>query len=260
MPKASARAPGVTLSLVSHGQAPLCAALLADLAALAPPSVAKLILTINIPEPLPALHALPFAVEVVQNPRALGFGANHNQAFARARTEYFAVLNPDLRLEQDPFPALLDALADPSVGLAAPQILEADGSVADFARRLVSPWEVIRRRFASRGQERAPDPPEWVAGMFLVLRSATYAALGGFDARYIMYCEDADLCARLRLRGLRLAVVHSMPVTHLAQRASRRSLRPMFLHVTSLLKFWLSPAYRQYRALLRGEAGRRGKI
>jgi GT2 family glycosyltransferase len=146
------------------------------------------------------------------------------------------------------------------VGLVAPQILEADGRVADFARRLVSPWEVIRRRFGPAGAERAPEPPDWVAGMFLVLRSATFAAVGGFDTRYIMYCEDADLCARLRLRGLRLVVVPSVRVTHLAQRASRRSLRPMFLHVSSLIKFWLSPAYNQYRLLLRGEAGRHGKI
>jgi len=250
----------VTLSLVSHGQARLCAALLGDLAALAPPAVAKLILTINVPEPLPSLQGLPFAVEVVQNTHALGFGANHNQAFARASTEYFAVLNPDLRLYQDPFPALLDALADPLVGLVAPEVLEADGQVADFARRLVSPWEVIRRRLGSAFPQRRPEPPEWLAGMFLVLRSATYAALGGFDTRYVMYCEDADLCARIRLQGLRLAVVRSVRVTHLAQRASRRSLRPMFLHVSSLLKFWMSPAYSKYRLLLRSEAGRHGNI
>jgi GT2 family glycosyltransferase len=249
----------ITLSLVSHGQASLCEALLRDLAALAPPDVAKLILTINVPEPAPALDAMPFPVEVIRNPRPLGFGANHNQAFARAQGEYFAVLNPDLRIAQDPFPALVAALADPDVGIAAPQVLQRDGRVADFARRLVSPWEVVRRRLGSGYEE--PDPrPEWLAGMFLMLRCADYADLGGFDTRYTLYCEDADLCARARLRGLRLSVVVEAPVTHLAQRASHRSLRPLLLHVASLVKFWMSPAYHEYRRLLRKESGERGKL
>ncbi len=250
----------VTVSLVSHRQAGLCAALLADLAALAPPALGRVILTINVPEALPPLAGMPFAVEVVHNARPLGFGANHNQAFARAATEYFAVLNPDLRLAEDPFPALLAALADARVGVAAPQVLEADGTVADFARPLVSPWEVIRRRFGPRARGGAVEHPDWLAGMFLVLRSATYAQLGGFDTRYTLYCEDADLCARIRLRGLRLEVVRAARVTHLAQRASHRALRPLLLHVSSLLRFWASPAYAQYRRLLRREADPHGNI
>jgi len=249
----------VTLSLVSHGQAQLCAGLLADLAALAPPAVGKLILTINLPEPLPALDKLPFPVEIVHNPRPLGFAANHNQAFTRVSTEYFAVLNPDLRMAVDPFPALTARLADPQVGVVAPVVLEPNGQVADFARRLVSPWEVLRRRIVVRAPDMGVDPPDWLAGMCLVLRSSTYAALGGFDPRYTLYCEDVDLCARIRLRGLRLEVVRDATVTHLAQRASHRSLRPLYLHVSSLFRFWASPVYGSYRVLLRKEQARHGE-
>jgi N-acetylglucosaminyl-diphospho-decaprenol L-rhamnosyltransferase len=250
----------VTLSLVSHRQALLCAHLLADLAALTTSPIAKLIFTVNIPEPLPALDKLPFPVEIVRNPRPLGFAANHNQAFARTTSEYFAVLNPDLRLARDPFPVLIEHLADPKVGLVAPLVLEPDGQVADFARRLVSPWEVIRRRIEAADPGYVFGRPDWLAGMFLVLRSQTFADLGGFDTRYTLYCEDVDLCARIRLRGLRLEVVREASVTHLAQRASRRSLRPMFLHASSLLKFWFSPVYRNYQHLLRKETTGPGEI
>lgn len=255
----------ITLSLVSHGQAMLTERLLADLAELAYPAIAKLIFTVNIPEALPALEALPFPVEIVRNPRPLGFAANHNQAFARTTSEFFAVLNPDLRLDRNPFPALIAGLADPRVGVVAPLVLEPDGQVADFARRLVSPWEVIRRRLAPDRNRTRSDAragvgtglahPDWLAGMFLVLRSKTFADLGGFDTRYVLYCEDVDLCARIRLRGMRLEVVREAVVTHLAQRASRRSLRPMMLHVSSLFKFWSSPVYSSYRLLLRNEGG-----
>jgi hypothetical protein len=40
-----------------------------------------------------------------------------------------------------------------------------------------------------------------VAGMFMLLRREAFAQVGGFDERYFMYCEDFDLCARLRLAG-----------------------------------------------------------
>jgi N-acetylglucosaminyl-diphospho-decaprenol L-rhamnosyltransferase len=240
----------ITLSLVSHGQATLCRQLIEDLARLAPPSVARLVYTANLPEAPPDFSALSFPVELIRGDRPLGFAANHNRAFFRCTTEFFAVLNPDLRFDQDPFAALITKIRDPGVGVVAPTILEADGRVADFARPLLTPWQVLRRRFANGADAHRID---WLAGMFLMLRSAVFRQIGGFDPRYRLYCEDADLCARVRLAGLRIEVAREARVTHLAQRASRRRLAPMLLHIKSLLKFWTSPAYRQYRALLRSE-------
>jgi hypothetical protein len=265
LPNAPAREvapPAVTVSVVSHGQGPLCLRLIADLAQFGAGSIANLILTLNIPEPLALPGGLPFPVEIVRNAQPQGFGANHNRAFARARGAYFAVLNPDLRLDRDPFPALLRHLADPSVGVVAPQVLEPDGSVADSTRALVSPWEVLRRHLPPRGRRQhcmqAGAAPDWIAGMFLVFRSATYASLGGFDARYFLYCEDVDICARLRLQGLRLELVREVQVTHEARRESHRSFRRLRMHVTSLIRLWSSPVYHRYRRQLKAESARMG--
>ena len=246
----------VTVSVVIHGQALLFGQLLKDLARYAAGSVAKVILTVNIPEDLKLPGSLPFDVELVHNAAPKGFGDNHNQAFSRVSTEFFAVLNPDLRLDCDPFPVLIERLADPGVGIVAPRVLEPDGTVADSARALVSPWEVLRRRLPF-GRHRTPSrsgpAPDWIAGMFLVFRSPTYARLGGFDARYYLYCEDVDICARTRLLGLRIEFVTIVTVQHFAQRASRRSIQRMRMHVVSLLRLWTSPVYRQYRRQLGAE-------
>ncbi len=244
---------GFTVSIVSHGQGTLCARLIEDLAHNAAPLIGRLVLTLNIPETPPVLGNLPFVVEIVTNERPLGFGENHNRAFARATSPYFAVLNPDLRIDQDPFPTLRAILADPQVGIAAPLVREADGSIADFARPLVTPAQVLRRRLRRAPGPAHPQHPDWIAGMFLAFRSQTYADLGGFDTRYFLYCEDVDICARARLRGLRLAMADAVSVTHLAQRASHRSLRYLRLHAGSLLRLWTSRAYRDYRRLLRAQ-------
>jgi hypothetical protein len=41
-----------------------------------------------------------------------------------------------------------------------------------------------------------------------------------------------------------------------AQRASRRSLGRMGVHISSLLHLWSSPVYRQYRQLLRAQTAK----
>ncbi len=241
-----------TVSVVSHGQAAFCSHLLDDLARLAPPTLAKVIVTVNVPESesdfKPRPGALPFAVQFLRNARPKGFGANHNQAFARSDTPYFAVLNPDLRIPRDPFPELRRRLADAAVGVVSPLVLEADGTVADHARRLLTPGDLLRRRLtAGARSRRGGGPPDWLAGVFLAFRAETYRALAGFDERFRLYCEDADLCVRAQLAGLRIEVADEARVVHLAQRASRRRAKYLFWHLRSLATFWGSPAYRDYR-------------
>jgi len=244
-----------TISVVSHAQGQLCAALLADLALHCGESIARVVLTANVPETLPSLEGLPFPVTVVRNASPLGFGENHNRAFHDCATAHFAVLNPDLRIAADPFPALALRLLNACVGIAAPVVRESDGSVADFARPLVTPWQVLRRRWSTTVDARQLENPDWIAGMFMAFAAENFRALGGFDTRYFLYCEDVDICARARLRGLRLVVSQDVSVQHLAQRASRRAPGRMRLHASSLLRFWNSPVYHQYRDLLRTSVG-----
>lgn len=238
---------GVTASVVSHGQGALLTDLLEDLARLAPPQLAHLVITLNLPEQALRLPALPFRVTVLRNAAPLGFGANHNAAFAHCTSDWFWILNPDLRLPANPLPALLGA-ARPSDAIVAPQVIEA-GRVADAARLLPTPARLLRRRLLGQRQlaEEQGGRYDWLAGMCLLVRSAVFRRLGGFDERYRMYCEDVDLSLRAQLAGGTLQQVAGARVQHESQRASRRSLRYLAWHVQSLLRLWGSAAYRQYR-------------
>ena len=155
----------------------------------------RVVLTHNlVAVPLPS-EGLPFELVQLHNRGPLGFGANHNQAFAHADTPFFAVLNPDMRL-RDPalWPQMLSAARQPGIGAVTATLLNPDGSVQDNQRALVTPWSLFRRRVLRQPEQRV----DWFSASFLLMPAAVYRAVAGFDERYHMYCEDVDLCLRLQ--------------------------------------------------------------
>lgn len=109
----------VTVSIVSHGHGDMVWRLVNQLNEL--PSVGRIVVTLNIPEDVP--DALPQRVKLIRNRAPLGFGANHNQAFESCESEAFCVVNPDIRLVEDPFPILLRVLDDLRRAWLAPKSL-----------------------------------------------------------------------------------------------------------------------------------------
>jgi hypothetical protein len=238
------------MSVVSHHQAGLVARLLGDLAALRTVPL-EVLLTLNVPEPLPFQpDGFPFTLHVLRNAAPRGFGANHNAAFRGAGGEFFCVVNPDIRIAADPFPALLGCVRDPAVGVAAPLVRSPAGGVEDNARHFPTPWGIVHKALTRRMAldyevSGAPIHPDWVAGMFMLFPRDVYGALGGFDERYFLYYEDVDLCARLVIGGWHAVLCPSAEVVHDARRASRRRLRYLRWHLSSMLRYFLSaPALR----------------
>jgi GT2 family glycosyltransferase len=186
----------------------------------------------------------------IENHHPKGFAANHNTAFAGCDTEWFAVVNPDIRLNGDVFSALISH-AKPHDAVLAPALIEPGKGAPANNRGLLTLPEIIRRRLPGW---RPADDPAWLPGAFLLIRAQAFREVGGFDERYFLYAEDFDLCARLRLAGWALRYVPEVQVIHAAQRSSHVRWRYLLWHVHSLLRLWTSRAFWQYRALLRREA------
>lgn len=240
----------ISVSIVSHSHGAMVAALLDDLHQCR--SIGEVLLTLNVPEPeIAALEQgrFRFAVRIVRNRRPKGFGANHNAAFRAASGETFCVLNPDIRLESDPFPALLGCLDREDVGVAAPLVVNSRGVLQDSARPFPTPTAILAKALGAGSARYPPDQPtrlpDWVAGMCMLFRSEVFRKIGGFDESYFLYYEDIDLCARLRVSGYRAVLCPDAVVVHDAQRASHRSVRYLAWHVRSILRFFLSPVYRR---------------
>ena len=92
MPMPPPHPSSITVSIVSHGQLDLVRPLIEELDRFNRGMVAKVVLTINIPEPdVLEGSRWGFEVERIENAAPKGFGANHNQAFARCATPWFQI-------------------------------------------------------------------------------------------------------------------------------------------------------------------------
>lgn len=233
-----------SISIVCHGSGPMVQLLLNDLRHHLPDN-SEILITLNKPEDetfLDEYADLP--IRVLRNVRDLGFGANHNQAYAASTGQYFVIANPDIRLTNSPFERLRQALQAPGVGAAAPAVLSAGGQVEDSVRRFPTVARLAERVIGGR---RTADydvssalvavPVDWAAGMFIAFARTAFAAVGGFDTRYFMYMEDADICRRLGAAQWRVVLAPGAQVIHNAQRASRRDARHLRWHLRSALRF-----------------------
>lgn len=207
----------------------------------------EVILTINIPEdesPISEFKELPLTI--IRNNKPKGFGENHNFAFESTKCDFFMIVNPDIRLIEFNRVALLAPFDDSGVGATAPLVLSPAGHIEDSARRFPSlarltKRSVFRKREPDYEWSGSPIDVDWVAGMFVVYRSAAFKTIGGFDPSYFMYMEDADICLRLKKAGWRTVLQPDCSVSHDARRASRRSFRHLRWHISSAFRFLFLP-------------------
>lgn len=174
-------------------------------------------------------------LQVRRNAANRGFGAAVNQAARLTRAPLLWLLNPDCRVEPGAFPALVNTLdRHADCAIAAPQLLNADGSVQASARGDPTAWTglfgrhgllaklfpnaaMTRRNLQSADLVAAgaeSTPIDWVMGASMLIRRDMFDAVGGFDERYFLYWEDADLCRRFRARGWSTRFVPRARVLH----------------------------------------------
>jgi GT2 family glycosyltransferase len=205
------------------------------------------------------LSAWPAALgplELIAGHGNVGYGRANNLVLPRLSSDFHLVMNPDIEVDRGALEAALRAFeAHPEAGLLAPAVRSGDGSVQYLCKRYPSLWVLLLRGFAPaalRERHRAtleryemrdligdrylPRVP-LASGAFMLLRTALFTRLGGFDPRYFMYFEDYDLSMRMA-READVAYVPEAVVVHHGGEAARKGWRHVSWFVGSAARFF----------------------
>lgn len=176
-------------------------------------------------------RAHPTRPTVIKMGRNDGYAAGINAGAAVAGPDAdLLILNPDVRLLPRAASLLIDRLADPSVGVAVPRILDEDGATRWSLRRepsVMSSWTaaVLGGRLAARlgNGEMIGDPAaydkaslvEWATGAILAVAARARATVGDWDESFFLYMEEVDYLRRVRECGFAVAYVPQAQAVHL---------------------------------------------
>lgn len=186
-----------------------------------------------------AVAAFAPNARVLRNRENVGFARGVNQGLAATSAATVLIMNPDCRLERGAFDTLSAELErSDRVALAGPRILNPDGSIQGSARGdpdmltgLFGRTTVLRRVLPNLGVAKrnviAADirggsiEVDWVSGACMLARRGALKRVGGFDERYFLYWEDADLCRRLRGQGYQIRYIPGATAVHRVGHSSR---------------------------------------
>lgn len=174
--------------------------------------------------------AKQLGARVISLPRNVGFSAANNIGVRDSRSPYVLFANPDLEVAEEGLPALAAHL-DRCGGLVAPQLLSVDGTrqpngrgfpyvTAKLGNRAMWPFSRLHagyRIYAGEGEARWVS---WFIGAAVAARRTDFLDMGGWNERFFLYYEDAELCLRAWQHGLPVAVLGDVRWVHHWSRAT----------------------------------------
>jgi GT2 family glycosyltransferase len=172
-------------------------------------------------------------VRLIRSAENVGFARANNAVAAEAETPWLLLLNTDTEILDGAIDRLMAfAAARPGNGIYGGRTVFPDGSlnIASCWNR-ITPWSAfclatgLTALFRRTGLFDVEAIGGWardsvrevdiVVGCFFLIPTALWRELGGFDARFWMYGEEADICLRAAKLGRRPIVTPEATIVHL---------------------------------------------
>lgn len=193
-----------------------------------------------------------------------GFGHANNRAVMTCNARYMLFLNPDTEILDGTFEELVRLMDDrPNVGLAGCRQVTPEGRLDTTIRYFPNGLRAIGEALAAERLlprrprwlgEREIDPTayerevscDWTSGSFLLVRREALESAGLFDEHFFMYCDETDLCRRIKLAGWEIRHLPQMTILHHDRKAGIKPHIECLGAVTRKMyaRKYFSPAHR----------------
>lgn len=181
----------------------------------------------------------------------IGFGKGHNRVLEILNSEYHCIMNPDIEFCEDAFSKIISYMdSNPGAGMIIPNIVNDQGvrqlvyredpTVIDMFIRMfckeLFPKRVSKHTLQYKDYRSVFQVP-FGQGSFLVIRTEIFIQLKGFDDRFFMYLEDADLCRRVNQIS-KLLYFPEATVIHKWEQGSHKNWKLFKVHISSMRKYF----------------------
>jgi len=189
-------------------------------------------------------------VEYIDTKKNLGFGKGHNYNIDKLDSRYHIIMNPDIILTEDSLSVLIDFMSDKRIGMCVPKLVDTEGNMQLVYRRELTVFDLFVRMFCKNMFEKRykyhtmqnrdyskPFIVPFAQGSFLFVRTQLYKQIGGFDDRFFMYMEDADLCKRINNES-KLVYCPYTSVIHKWEKGSHKNIKLLKIHIQSMISYF----------------------
>lgn len=193
----------------------------------------------------------PF-VRIIRSNENLGFGRGHNLVITNINSKYHIIINPDIDIPSDSIAKVKKFMDEnPDVVAMTPIILNEDGTQQFLPKKNPSMKYLFggmfenQFRFCKKLREeytlqnetiKSPIDIEFCTGAFMVTRTEALHQVGGFDERYFLHFEDADLTRELRKIG-RTVFNPEIMVIHKWHRENRKFSKSFWIALKSMFSY-----------------------
>lgn len=190
-------------------------------------------------------------VHIISPLKNVGFGAGHNLAIKEIRSDYHIIVNPDIEIPNDKqVRKMLQHMKKNNISLLSPLIKYPDGKIQMLVKRNPTFFDLLIRFL---GTEIFPKRQAWFSymsdgykkehkgsnfpGSFLIFSTSVLKQIGGFDERYFLYMEDADISRTMAKHGKAVFYPDAF-VYHELQRDNRTTFRGVLEMSLSVVKYF----------------------
>lgn len=170
------------------------------------------------------------SVTLVESQENLGFSKGINLGAAHAKGEFLLFLNSDCEFIQNDLGNMISFLEEhPKVGVVGGKMENTDGSLQRSYSNFYGIKDVFIMLFGREKIEmlmqKSSDlhATDWVSGGYMLIRTALFTKLKGFDEHIFMYTEDMELCFRVKKAGYAVYYFPDSVIRHVGQGSSNRS-------------------------------------
>ncbi|WP_298878404.1 glycosyltransferase family 2 protein [uncultured Polaribacter sp.] len=190
-------------------------------------------------------------IEYIFVGKNIGFGKAHNLVLNQLNSDYHLILNPDIEFKPLVLSNLIEVLNENiNVSFITPKVVYPNNDYQHICRKHPSFFDLINRKLKISKNQILKNEyqncdleksfyPEFIHGCFMLFKTDDFKKLKGFDERYFLYMEDADICRKIEKSGKKILYYPNETIIHHHQKGSSKSIKLFFIHLNSAFKYFL---------------------